>query len=145
MLISKHFALEEMTLSQTAVRNGIDNTPSAIEIENLKHLCSEILDPLCDRFNLNIYVSSGYRCEELNDKIGGAKNSAHIQGLACDIMAEGMTANELYELIKSSGIPYTQCIQEFNRWVHVSWSEDNKGQNLIASKNSEGKTVYSND
>ena len=145
MKLYKYFTLEEMTLSQTAVRNNIDNTPSASEIENLKHLCQDILDPLCDKYNLNIYVSSGYRCKALNDRIGGAKTSQHIKGQAADINAEGMTANELYELIKSYDIAVDQCIMEFNRWAHISWAEIPRGQNLIASKNEQGKTVYKSD
>ena len=36
MQLSKHFKLEEFTKSMTATRKGIDNTPGAGDIKNLK-------------------------------------------------------------------------------------------------------------
>ena len=36
MQLSKHFKLEEFTKSMTATRKGIDNTPGAGEIKNLR-------------------------------------------------------------------------------------------------------------
>ena len=43
--LSKHFSLEEMTKSSTASRMGIDNTPNEEQIENLKAICENILEP----------------------------------------------------------------------------------------------------
>ncbi len=34
MKLSTNFTLEELTISQTALRNNIDNTPDKEEIEN---------------------------------------------------------------------------------------------------------------
>ena len=144
-MLSKYFSLEEMIFSQTAVRNGIDNTPGVNEIENLKRLCSELLDPLCDVLGLNIRVSSGYRSATLNKKIGGAANSQHVKGQAADINAEGLTANELYEKIKiGSALNFDQLIQEFDSWVHISWAVNPRCECLIAKKIG-GKTAYFKD
>ena len=46
MQLSKHFTLEEMTRSMTAVRKGIDNIPGPGEIKNLGNLCYEVLEPV---------------------------------------------------------------------------------------------------
>ena len=48
MKLSKHFSLKEMTKSGTAARLGLDNTPNEEQIENLKALCENILEPLRD-------------------------------------------------------------------------------------------------
>ena len=48
MNLTKNFSLTEMTQSQTALRSGIDNEPNAEQIENLKQLCKNILQPLRD-------------------------------------------------------------------------------------------------
>ena len=49
MQLSKHFTLEEMTRSMTAVRKGIDNIPGPGEIKNLGDLCYEVLEPTLER------------------------------------------------------------------------------------------------
>ena len=68
--LSKHFSYDEMTRSQTASRNGIDNTPSSKEVNNLISLCDTILEPVRVHFKKPVTVTSGYRCLELNSKIG---------------------------------------------------------------------------
>jgi len=36
--LSEHFSLEEATHSDTAIRQGIDNQPSTLQLENMKLL-----------------------------------------------------------------------------------------------------------
>src|SRR5215471_9024651 len=85
--LSRHFTLEEMIASETAESRGIDNTPTAEVTDQLKHLCRHTLErtrDLCG--DHSVYVSSGYRCPELNVAVGGASNSAHLYGCAADIV-----------------------------------------------------------
>jgi len=144
MKLSEHFTLEEMTFSQTAVRKGIDNTPDATVIRNLTNLCEYILEPIRKGTGKPIRVSSGYRSPKLNKAIGGAKTSQHIEGRAADIVAIGMSVQELYEWIRDSRIVYDQLIQEFDSWVHISYSTMSRMDRLIATKVN-GKTVYKKD
>ena len=54
-----------------------------------------------------IYITSGYRCLEYNQKVGGIKSSYHLLGLAADIQVEGESALDLLEIaemIDFSGI-----------------------------------------
>jgi uncharacterized protein YcbK (DUF882 family) len=54
-----------------------------------------------------IYITSGYRCLEYNQKVGGIKSSYHLLGLAADIKIEGVSALDLLEIaemIDFSGI-----------------------------------------
>ena len=85
MKLSDNFSLNEFTKSQTALRNGIDNTPSEEVIENLKALCENVLQPIREYFLMPVFISSGYRSAALNHKLGSSISSQHVQGQAADI------------------------------------------------------------
>ena len=55
----KHFTIEELTHSDTAIGHGIANNPSAVERENLRRLAERVLDPARERLGAPIYVNSG--------------------------------------------------------------------------------------
>ena len=86
MQLSKHFTLEEMTRSMTAVRKGIDNIPGPGEIKNLGNLCYEVLEPTRAHFDKPLSISSGYRSEALCVAIGSKKTSQHALGCALPIL-----------------------------------------------------------
>lgn len=141
MKLSKYFTLQELTHSNTAIRKGIDNTPSEEVIANLRVLCKNLLSPIRIALGKPIKVTSGYRSKQLNKLIGGAKKSQHIVGQAADIQVDGMSTEELFLFIKDN-FTYDQLIQEFDSWVHVSYNEEaNRCQALRAVKEN-GKTVY---
>ena len=94
LLLSPHFKLAEFERSATATKLGIDNHVPSQYIPALQQLCKEILEPLRAFINSStpphkgeegVVISSGYRCPLLNVKVGGAKNSQHMTGEACDI------------------------------------------------------------
>lgn len=146
MMLSKNFSLEEMTMSETATRLNIDNTPSAIVINNLTNLCNNVLEPLRELLGRPILITSGYRSPLLNQAIGGSKTSQHCIGQAADFHVNGMTVEELYQFVKKIDLPTDQVIQEFDKWCHVSFLiGENRRQYLRATKDSEGHTVYSPD
>ena len=70
MKLTENFSLLELTKSQTAERKGIDNTPSPEHQENLKKLCTNVLQPVRDYFSKVVTISSGYRSPELCTAIG---------------------------------------------------------------------------
>lgn len=56
-----------------------------------------------------VYITSGYRCSEYNQKVGGIKMSYHMLGLASDIQVEGISALDLLEyaeIIDFAGIGF---------------------------------------
>lgn len=141
MNLSEHFTLEELTLSQAAARNGLDNRPHADEVENLRRLCRYVLEPLRVRLGRPIVVSSGFRSEAVNRLAGGTKTSQHRLGQAADFIVPGMTVQRTINSIREYGLPFDQLIDEFDRWVHVSYGPRNRGDVLIA-RYERGKTIY---
>lgn len=125
MKLSENFTLEELTHSNTAILNNIENIPNKEEIENLKELCENVLQPIRDKYGKPIYINSGYRCPTLNRKVGGVSNSQHTLGKAADIHSDDN--KELWDLITSMDLEYDQLIDESNlSWIHISY---NKGKN----------------
>ena len=141
MKLSKNFTLEEFLVSRTAERNGIDMTPGEAELENLQRLVTKCLQPLRDEVLRGIYISSGFRPLELNEKIGGSDTSEHVNGNASDFKVSGQTPFETCELIVAMGLPFDQIIHEFGRWVHWGMRDTLRSQQLTAHRH-EGKTRY---
>ena len=137
--LSDHFTLEEMTFSQEAIRNGIDNTPPATIIQNLRSACqqAEGVRGLLDKAML---VSSGYRCPALNALVNGAATSAHMQGWAMDFICPSFgTPVDICLKVADAKIKLDQCIQE-GTWVHLSFAPTYRMQFLTAKFGPNGAT-----
>lgn len=145
--ISKYISYIEATKSNTAIKYNIDNTPNEEQLKAMKLVGTEIFDKVRQHFNKPIGISSFFRSVKLNSKIGGSKTSAHCDGQAIDIDADifgGLTNEDIYNYIKDN-LQFDQLIQEFNfSWIHVSYVSPEKNRNrcLKATKNSNGKTIY---
>jgi hypothetical protein len=155
--ISKHISYLEATKSQTAVRRGIDNTPSDFQLANMKLVAENCFEPLREAKGKVIGVSSFLRSEALNKAIGGSKTSQHMQGaysgieegaidIDADIYNNGLTNKEIFEWLESN-VEFDQLIWEFGTdqepaWVHVSYRKGaNRNMKLKASRVN-GKTKY---
>ena len=40
---------------------------------------------MLNNYNLELYITSGFRTKEENKRVGGVPNSAHLKGLAIDV------------------------------------------------------------
>lgn len=116
--LSAHFTLAEMTLSETAARRGLNNTPDAAALDNLRRTAA-LLEQIRALVERPLVVTSGFRSVAVNAAIGGAANSAHTFGLAADVHVPGYTPRALATLILGSGIAFDQLILEYDAWVHV--------------------------
>jgi hypothetical protein len=148
MQLTENFSLHELIKSETALRRGLDNTPGEQEIENLRVLSEQILQPVRTAYGRGVKVNSGFRHPEVNAAVGGSKTSDHCRGQAADIEIPGIPNYDLAKYI-SENFKFTQIILEFytpgipdSGWVHVSYDPANlKCQTLTAMKEN-GKTVY---
>ena len=126
----KFFSIEELTKSATAKRLGIDNTPSDNIKKNLILFINTVLDPIREDWGGPITVSSGYRCPELNAKVGGAKTSGHLYGYCADLQVKGgmkkirELANFIFEWMKDHHMKFDELLFEHSggvTWLHFCW------------------------
>jgi hypothetical protein len=156
MKLSKNFTLQELIKSNTALRLGIDNTPSKEGIMKLTILATSVLQLLRDRIGA-LRITSGYRSPQLNTAIGGSNKSQHTKCEAVDIqyVKRGRMDNLLiYQALIDLDIDFDQCILEFGdstatsdptspAWIHLSYKiTDNRRQVLVAYKDDNNKTKY---
>ena len=118
--MTPHFTLDELTASETAERNGWDNTPNETELANLQRLAEFLEDVKEALGGKPIMVNSAFRSKQVNDAVGSKDSSQHRIGCAVDIRVPGLTPDEVVRTIIASGLPYDQIIREFDRWTHVS-------------------------
>lgn len=84
-ILTPHFTLQEMKESLTAKKHGIANVPPPEAVENLRRLCTHTLEPLREKLGLPIVITSGFRCQQLNEIIVHAsRRSQHMSGQAAD-------------------------------------------------------------
>ena len=79
------------------------------------------LQVLRDAVGKSITITSGYRSPQHNKKIGGAKDSQHVKGMAADIKVAGMTPKEVALVIEGlieSGKMKQGGIGIYPSWVH---------------------------
>ena len=126
----KFFSIAELTQSATAKRLGIDNTPSDDIKKNLTLFIEKVLDPIREDWGGPIIVSSGYRCPELNAKVGGAKTSGHQYGYCADLQVKGgmkkirELANFIFEWMKDHKMKFDELLWEKSggvTWLHFCW------------------------
>ena len=97
MKLTANFTLDELTKSQTAERKGINNNPSPEQIENLKALAVNILQPVRAHFDKPLIISSGFRCAQLCLEIGSKISSQHCadnEAAAADFEIWGVELQE---------------------------------------------------
>lgn len=124
--LSKNFSLNELTYSSTARANKVDNIPDRWELENLKKLCNEVLQPIRDKYGKSIFINSGYRNPILNRLVKGSTSSQHLKGEAADITVGSKEDNKrlfelIVEMIENGEIKVGQLLDEKNySWIHIS-------------------------
>ena len=122
----KYFTLEELTHTST----GLTNIPDETQAGNLYALVNNILDPLREAFGAPIRINSGFRSEEVNRAVNGARKSQHLLGEAADITGGSKENNrKLFKMIQDLHLPFDQVILYGDgRFIHVSHSQINRKQ-----------------
>lgn len=130
MQLTAHFSFEELTISEYAQRHGIPNNPPPGIVDNLK-ITANGMEKVRDVLGGSpIHVNSGYRSPMVNSQIGGAKNSAHCTGFACDFIAPYFGSTYIVAVaISQSAIQFDQLILEYG-WVHISFAPTMRMQML---------------
>jgi zinc D-Ala-D-Ala carboxypeptidase len=137
--LSPNFSLEELTRSETAARNGWDNTPNDAELENLKRLAALLQQVKSAVGGRPVMINSGFRSKLVNDAVGSRDTSQHRLGCAADLRVPGMSPREVIEACIAAKVPFDQIILEFDSWTHISIPNKSdgvpRGSRLIIDRN----------
>lgn len=132
----KYFVFEDLMYSEIATKHGIENLPPrcdrAMIYFNIICLIDNVLDPIRERFATPMVITSGYRCQRLNELVGGVGNSQHKNGEAADFYFKGFNKKEM-------AAAFFEIAEEFNfdqliyykkkGIIHISYSrEENRHQ-----------------
>ncbi len=140
-----NFKYGEFVKSDTAIRRGIDNTPTEKEWENIEKIAVNVLQP-ARKAKGRIRILSGYRSPALNKAIKGSKNSLHCFGCAVDIepLRESVSLLDLFEWIHNN-CEFRNLIAEFfpEGWIHIGYVEGyNDGKVKLKDKDHNYKLTW---
>ena len=151
MKLTANITLDELTKSQTAERKGINNNPGPQQIENIKALAVNVLQPVRSHFDKPLIISSGFRCAQLCIEIGSKITSQHVadnDAAAADFEIPGVDNRELATWIKNE-LEFDQLILEFYRdneptsgWIHCSYSSNNNRNQCLRAMREDGNVIY---
>lgn len=147
--MTQHFTISEFTQSATAKKLGIDNSlpdslmGNALDTLFMMENIRDYLSTLAGK-DIPIFISSGYRSQELNEAIGGSKKSHHLQASATDWTAPSFgssfeIAKALAPVVDDLGIG--QLVNEFpsaGGWVHTSSIKPLLSSNRVITITSQG-------
>ncbi len=143
----REVSLKELLFSETAIRLGIDNTPTDQILINLQTLIHEVIQPIINEFG-DIKITSGYRSSELCKAIGSSATSQHAFGMAVDCEVLGVPNKELADWVVNH-LEYDQVILEFwkpeeanSGWVHISYNKANNRKMYLRAFKGNGRVVY---
>lgn len=126
--LSPNFTLYEFTRSATAEARQIDNTPNAVQIDAMKHLCTKVLEPVRARFG-PVRITSGFRSVPLCLAVGSSAGSQHALGEAADFEVVGVDNVTVAAWVRDR-IAFDQLIlenyvqgQPNSGWIHCSYRD----------------------
>ena len=101
MQIGKYFDSSEFACKchrHEVDENGLNKLDHVID----KRLV-DLLDAIRERLGCPLIITSGYRCEEHNEEVGGVPNSYHTRGVAADITYDGIGVDYLAQVAEECG------------------------------------------
>lgn len=143
--VGGHFWLSEFIRSFEAVRHGLDNTPKATELANLRNVLAPGMERVRGSLGVPVLILSGYRSPDVNAAVRGSATSQHMQGLAADFVAPafGSARTIARHLMERSGeIRFDQLIYE-GSWVHVSFAAGKLRSEVLTAHFMGGQVTYS--
>ena len=121
-----YFTVEEISRSEIANKSNIKNIPNRLELHNIETITIPQMNLIREFLGVPIIVNSGYRCKELNRKVGGVYNSKHLEGLAVDGIPKGLNLRECWEKLRDSKYAsmVDQCIlYEKKGFIHFGFTD----------------------
>lgn len=129
-----NFRMSELIYSDAAIKNNINNMPDINALDSMLNLVFYCLQPIRNLIKKPIIVTSCFRCAKVNSLVGGMSNSQHLKGEAADFQIKGMSPNQIIKTIQKSDIEYDQLINEYDKWVHVSFKKGKNRKMVLSLK-----------
>ena len=132
----KYFTYLELVRTDTGLPNGPTDWQQVVNLQRIAFF----LDRLREYMGSAVIVTSGFRSPEVNARVGGSKTSAHLQGLAADIVPKSRTQEDFKRMLaylaplaelKSVDQIIVYRNGDTVKWIHVGLKEDslkNRGQ-----------------
>ena len=79
----------------------------------------DILESVASTLGVELTITSAYRTPEYNESVGGATNSQHVQGNACDITQTGWSESDRANFIQVCAAAGIQGFGIYNSFTHV--------------------------
>ena len=115
--LSIHFTLAEFC----NWKKYPENNPTVQQISNMIYGCRNLLEPARQAIGCPIIINSGFRNTDVNRRVGGVKNSQHLQGCAADIRPKDPDQFQcLVDFLKAHKL--TDQLLTGNGWLHISWN-----------------------
>ena len=122
--ISKHISYNEGVVSNTAKREGIDNTPNKTVLKRMALVAEKCFEPIREKHGRPLRINSFYRSPELNKAVGGSKTSQHMSGEAIDFTSGSKRENKILYNWMRDNLEVDQLIWEYGgKWIHVSYKK----------------------
>lgn len=123
-----YFKMSELIHSDKAIFHNINNMPDINSLDNMLNLIYYVLNPIRQNIEKPVIITSGYRNKQVNKLVNGAPNSQHLKGEAADFIIKGMTIEDIIKFINNLNIEYDELINEYNKWVHISFVKGHNRQ-----------------
>lgn len=138
--ISRNFSFSEFEKSDTAKAYRIQNVITEWNVrDNIIALVENLLQPLRDAWGQPLFINSGYRCKELNEKVGGVETSQHRTGQAADVGCSDPLG--LARVLLKTRLEFDQAIV-YPTFLHLSYRDDGKNRRqLLYNKSYKGKKL----
>jgi len=147
-LQSKHYSIEDVQRSSTAVSENITEQFQPLSAQTLNHVnefVTNVLDPLTDRLGSKLDIESWWRSPALNAAVGGVSGSYHLTGGAIDADAvfNGQVDNrKLVVAMYKYDIPFTEMILYGSKTnptqIHLAYDPRYPTQKELLFKKSDG-------
>lgn len=132
VMLSKYLSLEQFEHSDYAVKHNINNKMPVELLPSAYLFGTEIYDRVVDLFSpAKVVMTSGYRCDGLNQAVKGQPTSQHKKSQAMDFLISGVSCGDVYSKIIASDIVYDQLICEHvgeSVWIHLSYATNKRAE-----------------
>lgn len=139
--LTKHFSFSELTHTDIKELQEENADQARNYLSKIKEL-AEFAEQVREIIGCPMIVTSAFRCEKLNAKLGGSPTSQHRFGEAIDFIPKDMSAFSAFTKIIISNIEYGQLILEkrgLGYLLHISTGS--KRQKLFSERQGEYKHV----